>query len=90
MRRLPALTVLLVACGGSPCEAWVDAVLDCYADAGVPAPAGVDVDTQCPDAGSKSSDAYYRCLQDAWENGDCSTVEGIAGIGDEAAGCTPE
>lgn len=88
MRLLPVLVVILGGCGSGPCGDYLDAVIACYADAGVDAPLGVDVQTQCPEATSRAARLYYRCRRDAWAAGSCATAEGLRAIQQQEAACT--
>lgn len=91
--RIAALASLAfsVACGNA-CEDYFEAAESCFNDAFGGDSAGLvsfDLDGYCDtDAAKELDKSYFQCAADAFNNGDCSTLEGYTAAATEVAGCT--
>jgi len=85
--RLALIGSLLFFMGcKSPCEQYIDAVETCAEAAGSTSDGDSDGTDYCADDDG-SSDDLYTCMADAYNEGDCSTTDGLFEAAIEAASC---
>lgn len=87
---LLAPVALITACGSkAACEDYIAAAEACYSDAGDSGVTvtGLDAGVCETDAAAEVEASVYNCYTEAYESGDCATLEGITAIASALTDC---
>ncbi len=83
---ISTLILLVFGCMHTPCAQYVAAVEACQGELGTDEDITLPAD-YCTDFDA-NADAYFTCLGDAYDAGDCSSIEGVSTIDSAVAACT--